>query len=109
MFFFMAGVAGFATLVVFHGGLEPRKLKPKEAAVQEEQARKVTFWQAAYKGIAVILKSTWTVFRIKSFQIILVAGIVGAVATMGMGYKVMYFQVSPCPFPFASLTLLRDF
>jgi uncharacterized integral membrane protein len=43
--------------------------------------------------VYVILKSTWTVFRVPSFQIILVAGIVGSMMGMGYGYKVMYFQV----------------
>jgi hypothetical protein len=100
MFFFIAGVAAFATVAVFSGGIEPRSLKPKQAAAKpggapgEESTMKPFFWQAAYKGVAVILVNTKTVFRIRSFQIILVAGIVGSVAMMGMGYKVMYFQVS---------------
>jgi hypothetical protein len=59
----------------------------------EEDAPKKSFLQAAWAGICLILKSTWSVFRIRSFQIILVAGIVGTIAAVNSGYKVMYFQV----------------
>lgn len=60
----------------------------------DESAPKKSFLTAAWAGIFVIVKSTWSVFRVRSFQIILVAGIVGAVAHVNNGYKVMYFQVA---------------
>lgn len=95
IWFCVAGVAAIAMVAVFTGGIEPRNLKPKEVDPGRGRAghQKPTFWQAAYKGIVVILSSTKTVFRIRSFQIILLAGTVGSVAVMGMGYKIMYFQV----------------
>lgn len=71
----MAGVALGATLAVFLGGLEPRSLKPKKAAEDGEVA--LSPLRALRKGTLIILKSTWMVFRIRSFQVILVAGIVG--------------------------------
>jgi hypothetical protein len=90
----MAGVAAAATLCVFLGGVEPRNIKRKEQPpAAEAAAEKLSFGRAAYRGVSTILTSTKTVFRVPSFQIILVAGIVGAIAMMGMGYKVMYFQV----------------
>ncbi|CAL8463805.1 g3339 [Coccomyxa elongata] len=91
IFFTTAGVAAGATLVVLFGGIEPRSLRPKEKV--DESAPKKSFLRAAWAGICVIVKSTWSVFRVRSFQIILVAGIVGAVAHVNNGYKVMYFQL----------------
>ena len=70
----MAGVAAGATVAVFLGGVEPRNLKPKAAVEDSERPGAL---RALQKGTMIILKSTWTVFRIRSFQFILVAGTVG--------------------------------
>ncbi len=72
----MAGVAALATVAVFFGGIEPRNLRPKE--VVEQPGQRLGPLQALRAGSMIILKSTWTVFRIRSFQVILAAGIVGA-------------------------------
>lgn len=96
IFFTTAGVAAGATAAVLFGGIEPRSLRPNEK-VGEEEGSKRTFLGAAWKGICIIVKSTWSVFRIRSFQIILVAGIVGAIASVNNGYKIMYFQVGESP------------
>jgi len=74
VFFSMAGVAAGATVAVFLGGVEPRNLKPKADVEDSERPGPL---RALQKGTTIILKSTWTVFRIRSFQVILVAGIVG--------------------------------
>ena len=74
VFFSMAGVAAGATVAVFLGGVEPRNLKAKAAVEDSERPGPL---RALQKGTMIILKSTWTVFRIRSFQVILVAGIVG--------------------------------
>lgn len=71
----MAGVAALATVAVFFGGIEPRNLKPKEVVEHSEQ--RLGPVRALRAGSMIILKSTWTVFRIRSFQVILAAGIVG--------------------------------
>ena len=71
----MAGVAALATVAVFFGGVEPRNSKPKK--VVEQAGQRLGPLQALRAGSMIILKSTWTVFRIRSFQVILAAGIVG--------------------------------
>ena len=75
IFFAMAGVAVLATVAVFFGGLEPRNLKPEQAV--EQSGQRLGPLRALRAGSVIILKSTWTVFRIRSFQVILAAGIVG--------------------------------
>ena len=95
IYFVMAGVAGAATAVVLLGGLEPRNLKEKSAV--EPKAEENSLLRTLWAGTRVIWNSTWAVFCIKTFLIILAAGIVGAIAHAGMGYKVMYFQVCQLP------------
>jgi hypothetical protein len=75
IFFAMAGVAALATVAVVFGGVEPRNLKPKE--VVEQSGQRLGPLRALRAGSMIILKSTWVVFRIRSFQVILAAGIVG--------------------------------
>lgn len=72
-------------------GIEPRNLKQK--AAEEPGAERKSVLQTLWAGTKLILSSTWAVFRIKTFLIIQAAGITGAIAHAGMGYKVMYFQV----------------
>ena len=71
----MASVAALATVAVFFGGIEPRNLKPRE--VVQQSGQRLGPLRALRAGSMIILKSTWTVFRIRSFQVILAAGIVG--------------------------------
>ena len=63
IFIGMAGMALFATIAVFLCGIEPRSLKPLQAQQKDSQSN---------------FLSTWRVFQIPSFQIVLAAGIVGA-------------------------------
>ncbi|CAL5221084.1 g3211 [Coccomyxa viridis] len=91
IFFAMAGVAALATVAVFFGGIEPRNLRPKE--VVEQPGQRLGPLQALRAGSMIILKSTWTVFRIRSFQVILAAGIVGGLIGGMMGYKIMWLQL----------------
>ena len=92
MFYAVACIALVATLCVLLFGIEPRYLKPKQP--ESPGPRKHTVWQAVSAGLMLILRNTWQVFRIRSFQIIMAAGIVGTVAFVGgMGYRILYFQV----------------
>lgn len=90
MYLVMSGVAGAATLVVLFGGREPRSLKGKQAA---PAARGRSLARTLADGLRVIARNTAAVFRVKSFLIILTAGIVGAISITGYSYKTLYFQV----------------
>ena len=75
IFIGMAGMALFATVAVFLCGIEPRSLKPLQAARSPECS---SVLQAPQKDSQSNFLSTWRVLQIPSFQIVLAAGIVGA-------------------------------
>ena len=76
IFFLVAAFAFVSAVLVMLGGIEPRNLekKAKGGADQEEQhsSRMTGVW----KGIWAILNSVQRVFRIRSFQVILLVGII---------------------------------
>ena len=91
MYLVMSGVAGAATLIVLFGGKEPRRLKGAKQA--DPAARVRSLLQTLADGLRLIARNTAAVFRVKSFLIILTAGIVGAISITGYSYKTLYFQV----------------
>lgn len=76
IFFIVSAFALVSGILVFFGGIEPRNLEKKadsEADQREEQDGPLT---GVWKGILAILSSVHRVFRIRSFQVILVVGII---------------------------------
>ena len=90
VFFGMAGVATAATLTVLFGGIEPRNLKPKLA--EEAGLQRKSLLQTLLAGIRLIISNTAAVFRVRTFLIILAAGVVGSISITGYSYKTLYFQ-----------------
>lgn len=43
-----------------------------------------------------VFRGVGTVFKTGSFLIILVGNIISVIVGLGLGYKIMYLQVSPC-------------
>ncbi|BDA48914.1 hypothetical protein COCOBI_13-0230 [Coccomyxa sp. Obi] len=96
MFFVVACFAAVAAVAVFLGGIEPRNFQKDRgdpAGNDETNSVRTPFGQAVWQGLRLIFTSTRTVFRIRSFQIILLASIVGQIAFVGAGYKILYLQL----------------
>ena len=77
IFFIVAAFAFVSGVLVFIGGIEPRNLEAKEVVSEaDRRERQESPMKAVWKGILVILNSVQRVFRIRSFQVILVVGII---------------------------------
>ena len=74
MIFYIVGTFAFVSgILVVLGGIEPRNLERKSDKEEEAHESAASgFW----KGILTILNSVQRVFRIRSFQVILLVGII---------------------------------
>ena len=72
IFFVVASFAFASGILVALGGIEPRNIGPQPPK-EESHDGPIT---AVTKGIWLILKSVHRVFRIRSFQVILLVGII---------------------------------
>ena len=72
IFFVVASFAFASGILVALGGIEPRNIGPQPAKEESHDGPITT----VTKGIWLILKSVQRVFRIRSFQVILLVGIV---------------------------------
>ena len=76
IFFIVASFAFVSGVLVFIGGIEPRDLEKKVVSEADRREQQESPMKAVLKGILVILNSVQRVFRIRSFQVILVVGII---------------------------------
>ena len=76
IFFIVASFAFVSGVLVFIGGIEPRDLEKKVVSEADRREQQESPMKAVWKGILVILNSVQRVFRIRSFQVILVVGII---------------------------------
>lgn len=72
IFFVVASFAFASGILVAVGGIEPRNIGPQPAKEESHDGPITT----VTKGIWIILKSVQRVFRIRSFQVILLVGII---------------------------------
>ncbi len=76
IFFIVASFAFVSGVLVFIGGIEPRNLEKKVESEADRIEQQDGPMKGIWKGILVILNSVQRVFRIRSFQVILVVGII---------------------------------
>ena len=72
IFFVIASFAFASGIIVALGGIEPRNIGPQPPKEESHDGPITT----VTKGIWLILKSVQRVFRIRSFQVILLVGII---------------------------------
>ena len=75
IFFIVATFAFVSGILVILGGHEPRNLE-RRAGKEGQQEHESPLAQGIWKGILAVLYSVQRVFRIRSFQVILLVGII---------------------------------
>ena len=76
IFFAVASFAFVSGTLVFLAGIEPRNLEKKPDSDADRDGQQDSPLTGVWKGILAILNSVQRVFRIRSFQVILLVGII---------------------------------
>ena len=98
MIFFTVSCFAFTSgILVFLGGIEPRNLEKKADSEADKEGQQDSPLTGVWKGILAILNSVQRVFRIRSFQVILVVGIIETFHWVSPAHHTVSFFHYPLP------------